>query len=86
MSDDKNPVEKALDLCVYAPVGAALYVRTLVNLVRINPGFATENLLLFRLNPRAAGYRGERTVAFHEDVQRALTRATGGKPSFPRRV
>ena len=30
MSDDKNPVEKALDLCVYAPVGAALYVRDML--------------------------------------------------------
>ena len=30
MSDDKNPVEKALDLCVYAPVGAALYVRDMM--------------------------------------------------------
>jgi len=30
VSDDKNPVEKALDLCVYAPVGAALYVRDMM--------------------------------------------------------
>jgi hypothetical protein len=30
VSDDKNPVEKALDLCVYAPVGAALYVRDML--------------------------------------------------------
>ncbi|MFN8028625.1 MAG: hypothetical protein U0W40_20395 [Acidimicrobiia bacterium] len=30
MPDDKNPVEKALDLCVYAPVGAALYVRDML--------------------------------------------------------
>jgi hypothetical protein len=28
--DDKSSVEKALDLCVYAPVGAALYVRDML--------------------------------------------------------
>jgi hypothetical protein len=30
VSDDKSHVEKALDLCVYAPVGAALYVRDML--------------------------------------------------------
>jgi hypothetical protein len=30
VSDDKNPVEKAVELCVYAPVGAALYVRDML--------------------------------------------------------
>jgi hypothetical protein len=30
VSDDKTHVEKALDLCVYAPVGAALYVRDML--------------------------------------------------------
>jgi hypothetical protein len=28
--DDKSSVEKAIDLCVYAPVGAALYVRDML--------------------------------------------------------
>lgn len=30
MPDDKSSVEKALDLCVYAPLGAALYVRDML--------------------------------------------------------
>jgi predicted permease len=57
--------------------GAGLYVRTLVNLVRINPGFATENLLLFKLLPRTAGYRGPKTAQFYDEVQRAMTAIPG---------
>jgi predicted permease len=57
--------------------GAGLYVHTLVNLVRINPGFATENLLLFQLNPRAAGLRGAATTAFYERTQESLERIPG---------
>ena len=64
-------------LSVVLLTGAALYVRTLVNLVQINPGFATENLLLFRLNPRAAGYRGAEATAFYDGVQRNLQALPG---------
>ena len=30
MADDKQPVEKAVELFVYAPVGVALYVRDML--------------------------------------------------------
>ena len=53
-------------------VGAELYARTLINLKRINPGFATENLLLFQLNPGNAGYHEPRTAAFYDRVQESL--------------
>lgn len=59
--------------------GAGLYVRTLVNLVRINPGFATENLLLFQLNARAAGLRGAADTAFYERTQQALEKIPGAR-------
>ncbi len=70
-------VAAQIALSIVLLTGAALYVQTLVNLVRIHPGFVAENVLLFRLNPRAAGYRGARTVAFYDDVQRALTTIPG---------
>jgi predicted permease len=57
--------------------GAGLYVRTLVNLVRINPGFATENLLLFQLLPRQAGYRGARLTQFYDRAQQSLAAIPG---------
>jgi predicted permease len=57
--------------------GAGLYGRSLLNLVRINPGFQMENLLLFQLNARDTGYRNERATAFYAQVQDALARIPG---------
>ncbi len=59
-------------LSVLLLVGAGLYVRTLVNLVRINPGFATENLLLFRLDPGKANYPRPQIAALYDDLQQSL--------------
>ena len=70
-------VAAQIALSVLLLAGAGLHVRTLVNLARIDPGFATENLLLFRLNPRAAGLRGAAATAFFERVQDALTKVPG---------
>jgi len=70
-------VAAQIALAVVLFVGGGLYVRTIVNLVRINPGFATENLLLFRLNPRAAGHRGAQLAAFYDQVQPALAKIPG---------
>ena len=70
-------VAAQIALAVVLFVGGGLYVRTMVNLVRINPGFATENLLLFRLNPRAAGHRGAQLAAFYDQVQPALAKIPG---------
>ena len=58
-------------------VGAGLYIRTLVNLKHIYPGFATENLLLFQLNPGNAGYHEPRTAAFYDRVQQSLSEIPG---------
>jgi len=57
--------------------GAGLYVRTLTNLVRINPGFATENLLLFQVIPRQAGYQGAQLAEFYDRVQQSLAAIPG---------
>jgi len=57
--------------------GAGLYVRTLTNLVRINPGFATENLLLFQVIPRQAGYQGAQLAEFYGRVQQSLAAIPG---------
>ncbi|MEN6426937.1 MAG: ABC transporter permease [Phycisphaerales bacterium] len=57
--------------------GAGLYIRTLVNLVRINPGFATKNLLLFQVIPSQAGYEGSQRTAFYDRVQQALSGIPG---------
>lgn len=60
-------------------VGAGLYVRTLANLVGINPGFPTGNLLLFQLNPGDAGYPEAQTAAYFDRVQHSLAAIPGVK-------
>ena len=73
----KTLVTAQIALSVLLLAGAGLYVRTIVNLVRVNPGFPTENLLLFQLNPRAAGLRGPAIAQFYERVQEAIAKVPG---------
>jgi predicted permease len=77
MQAGKALVATQVALSVILLAGAGLYVHTLVNLVRINPGFTTEHLLLFRVNPRAAGLRGAATTAFYGRTQEALEKIPG---------
>jgi predicted permease len=64
-------------LSVLLLTGAGLYVRTLVNLVRVDPGFATDDVLLFKVSPRTAGLRGAKAVGFFDEAQRALAAIPG---------
>ena len=41
-------------------IGAGLLIRTLRNLQHVDPGFNTQNLLLFQLDPQLIGYKPER--------------------------
>jgi len=74
-------VAAQIALSVLLLAGAGLYARTLVNLVRVNPGFATENLLLFRLAPGTAGIRREAATAFFEQALEATARIPGVRSS-----
>src|SRR6185437_7069683 len=51
-------VQVALSLLLL--VGAGLFVRTLVNLQRVDPGFNTQNLLLFDVEPSLIGYKDDK--------------------------
>lgn len=64
-------------LAILLLMGAGLYGRTLYNLVRIDPGFETDHLLLFRLDPGHAGYEGEGTTGFYDEVTRSLASISG---------
>ncbi|RPI21199.1 MAG: ABC transporter permease [Acidobacteria bacterium] len=57
--------------------GAALYLRTLVNVTRIDPGFKTERLLLFQLNLRGSSNAEEQPAQFCARVQEALSAMPG---------
>jgi predicted permease len=47
-------------------VGASLFVRTLRNLDSLGPGFPTDHLLTFRIDPSLNGYSDEETKSFFE--------------------
>ncbi|MGH9938045.1 MAG: ABC transporter permease, partial [Blastocatellia bacterium] len=58
-------------------VGAGLFIRTLYNLGRVNPGFNQENLLLFRLQPEQGGYKDERLLQFYQQLSARLDNLAG---------
>ena len=65
-------VQVALSLLLL--VGAGLFVRTLLNLQRVDPGFNTQNLLLFEVQPGLIGYKDEKLRQIYEQIsERAAT-------------
>jgi predicted permease len=53
-------VSLQVGLSVLLLVGAGLFVRTMQNLRRVNPGFNTTHLITFRIDPLLSGYTQER--------------------------
>ncbi|MGB7133949.1 MAG: FtsX-like permease family protein, partial [Acidobacteriaceae bacterium] len=52
-------------------VAAGVFLRTLVNLDRVNPGFDPSNLILFEISPPQARYSGEKQILlFHQIIER----------------
>ncbi len=60
-------------------VAAGLFTRTLYNLRRFDPGFRTENLLSFTLDPALSGYDGPRSRLLYEHVIDRLQSLPGVK-------
>lgn len=58
-------------------VGAGLFVRTLLNLQRVDPGFNTRNLLLFKVRPTLIGYKAEKLVQFYQQMTARLEAIPG---------
>jgi predicted permease len=58
-------------------VGAGLFVRTLLNLQRVDVGFNTHNLLLFGVRPSLIGYKDERLVQLHAQMAERLEALPG---------
>ena len=53
-------------------VGAVLFMRTLFNLYAIDPGFRTDHLLLFSIDPPSQRYPASQGVAIHARLEDAL--------------
>jgi predicted permease len=58
-------------------IGAGLFVRSLQNLVRLDPGFDRERLVLAEINPRLLGYDDARLVAAYDRVVERLEAIPG---------
>src|SRR5215469_11888975 len=56
-------------LSIVVLIGAGLLVRTLKNLRDINPGFDTQNILLFGINPTLSGYKDAQIDNLYRDLQ-----------------
>jgi predicted permease len=68
-------VQVALSLLLL--VGAGLFVRTLLNLQRVDPGFNTQNLLLFDVQPSLIGYKDEKLRQIYGQISERLEAIPG---------
>ncbi len=60
-------------------VGAGLFVRTLVNLRHVDPGFNTRNLLLFSVQPGLIGYKDEKLEQLYQRMAERLEAVPGAQ-------
>ena len=58
-------------------VGAGLFLRTLINLQRVDTGFNTRNLLLFGLQPGLIGYKDEKLTHLYQQLTERLEAVPG---------
>jgi predicted permease len=66
-----------LSLSLLLLVGAGLFARSLLNLLHVDPGFRTERLLTFAIDPSLNGYTNERGFALFHDLQERIARLPG---------
>ena len=65
----------ALSLVLVA--GAVLFLRTLLNLSRVDIGFDRNHVLVVRIDPQGTGYEGERLRAYQSEMLANLARLPG---------
>jgi predicted permease len=70
-------VAAQISLSLLLLTGAGLYLRTVVNLRNIDAGFDTEKLLVFQINPTAAGYNDTQLAGFYGQLQDRLAATPG---------
>jgi macrolide transport system ATP-binding/permease protein len=80
-------VTAQIGLSLLLVVGAGLFVRTLTNLHSVNLGFNQENLLLFSVDAKQAGYKDAALGQFYGDLLDKFRRVPGvtsvGLSQFP---
>jgi predicted permease len=79
MYTTKSLLVAQVSLSVVLLFAAGLFVRTLVNLETMNVGFSRNNLLLFGVSPRTAGYKGQRYADLCREIQSRVAQLPGVK-------
>jgi predicted permease len=64
-------------LSIVVLVGAGLLVRTLRNLQTLDPGFDSQNILLFGIDPTIAGYTDAQTQQLYSNLQQRFAALPG---------
>jgi len=64
-------------LSIVVLVGAGLLVRTLINVQAVYPGFNTEKLLLFGINPTMTGYKDQQITPLFGQLQERFAALPG---------
>lgn len=64
-------------LSILVLVGAGLLVRTLRNLHEVNPGFDTQNILLFGIHPVLIGYKDAQSAQLFRDLRERFAALPG---------
>src|SRR5258706_5963623 len=78
-----TPLAKALvvsqvALCLVLLIGAGLFLRTLVNLSRVDTGFNKNNVLLFGVEPASVGYKEDaRLTRLYAQIEQRVSAVPG---------
>lgn len=64
-------------LTVVLVASAALFTRNLQNIMGIDAGFRTANLVMFSMNPGQLGYEGVKLANFYREMERRLEQLPG---------
>ncbi|MFZ0818791.1 MAG: ABC transporter permease [Candidatus Acidiferrales bacterium] len=81
-SESRNRLGRALvavemALALVLVIGAGLFLRTLVTLETLDPGFRTDHLLTFSISPSSAKIPDEKAPALGQELQRRLAALPG---------
>lgn len=74
---NKSLVVAQVSFSVILLIAAGLFVHSLSNLSRVNLGYNRENLLLFRVNAAAGGYKGPGTTRLYQDLLARISAIPG---------
>ena len=74
---NKSLVVAQVSFSVVLLIAAGLFVHSLANLSRVNLGYNREDLLLFRVNAAAGGYKGPAQTRLYEDLLARISAIPG---------